>query len=137
MSNSQELHNACFTDWSKLTYVSDEMVIPTLSRVRIDSLFQVNNSWSVIQDLEPVDRFRFALWKNRGKEKCKGFWRKESCVFSLADLPTLVKAKTPIINKVISEHDPAIGECIRDSVRQRDSMELVDQKIEEWRGHYV
>ena len=112
------------------------MVIPTLSRVRIDSLMQVNNTWSVIQDLDPVNSFRFALWSIRGL-KCEGFWRRQICVFSLADLPTLVNAKTPIINKVMTEHDPAIGECIRDSVKQRDSMELINQKIEEWRSHYV
>ena len=114
-------------DWSKLTYISDEMVIPTLSRVRIDSLFQVNDTWSVIQDLEPVNSFRFAFWKTLGKEeKCKGFWRRMVCIFSIADLSTIVKAKTKIINKVLTQNDSAIGECIRDSVRQRENLNGIE-----------
>ena len=101
------------------------MVIPTLSRVRIDSLSNVNGTWSVTQDLEPVEIFRFAYWKKLGEEeKCKGFWRRMVCIFSIADLSTIVKAQSPIINKVLTQHDPALGECIRDNVRLRDSMEL-------------
>ena len=112
-----------FLDWSKVTYISDEMVIPTLSRVRIDSLFQENGTWKVIQDLEPVNRFRFAFWKKLGEEeKCKGFWRRMVCIFSIADLSKIVKAKTKIINKVLTQNDSAIGECIRDSVRQRENL---------------
>ena len=114
------------------------MVIPTLSRIRIDSLSNANGTWSVTQDLEPIEIFRFAFWKKLGnKERCRGFWRRMICVFSLADLSTLVRAKSHIINKVMSDHDPAIAECVRDSVRQRDSMELVNEKIEKWRSYYV
>ena len=126
------------TEWAKLTYISDEMVIPTLSRVRIDSLYEVNGTWSVTQDLEPVRKFRFAFWKKLGnEERCKGFWRRMICVFSLADLSTMIRAKSPIINKVMTDHDPAIAECVRDNVRQRDSMELVNEKIEKWRSYYA
>ena len=113
------------------------MVIPTLSRVRIDSLYEVNGTWRVTQDLEPVRKFRFAFWKKRGEERCKGFWRRMICVFSLADLSTMIRAKSPIINKVMTDHDPAIAECVRDNVRQRDSMELVNEKIEKWRSYYA
>ena len=99
------------------------MVIPTLSRVRIDSLAQVNNSWSVIQDVEPVERARFAFWKRLGEEeKCKGGWRRMICIFSIADLSTIVNAKSSIINKVITQNDSALGECIRDSVRQKENL---------------
>ena len=99
------------------------MVIPTLSRVRLESLSEVNGTWSVLQDKEPVINSRFAFWKKLGEEeKCKGFWRRMVCVFSLGDLSTIVKAQSPIINKVLTQHDPALGECIRDSVRLRDSI---------------
>ena len=98
------------------------MVIPTLSRVRIESLAQVNNSWTVIQDLEPVQRARFAFWKKLGKEeKCKGVWRRMICIFSIADLSTIVNAKSAIINKVLTQNDSVLGECIRDSVRQKEN----------------
>ena len=45
------------------------------------------------------------------------------CVFSLADLSTIVNAQSILINKVMTKHDVAIGECLRDSVRQRDMVE--------------
>ena len=44
------------------------------------------------------------------------------CIFSIADLSKIVKAKTKIINKVLTQNDSAIGECIRDSVRQRENL---------------
>ena len=100
------------------------MVIPTLSRVRLDSLSEVNGTWSVLQDQEPVISSRFAFWKKLGEEeKCKGFWRRQVCVFSIADLSTIVKSPSPIINKVMTDHDPALGECLRESVKKMELKE--------------
>ena len=44
-------------------------------------------------------------------------------MFGLADLSMIVNAQSILINKVMTEHDPAIGECLRDSVRQREMVE--------------
>ena len=52
--------------------------------------------------------------------------RNSVCVFSLADLSTIVSAQSILINKVMTEHDAAIGECLRDSVRKR---ELVERRL--------
>ena len=108
-----------FTDWAKFTKIPDEHVVPTLARVRLDSLTQVNGSWTVTQDLVPVPKYRFAKWKGR----CRGVWRHGVCVFSIADLSTIIKAGSALVNKVMTQHDPAIGECIRDSVRRRELTE--------------
>ena len=94
-------------------------MIATLSRVRLDSLSQVNSTWTMTQDLVPVPRYQFARWSGR----CAGIWRNGVCVFSLADLSTIVNAQSILINKVMTKHDVAIGECLRDSVRQRDMVE--------------
>ena len=102
-------------DWAKFTRIADEHVMPSLARVRLDSLTQVNGSWTMTQDLVPVPKYRFARWKGR----CRGVWRRGVCVFSIADLSTIIKARSALVNKVITKHDPAIGECLRDSVRQR------------------
>ena len=106
-------------DWAKLTWIADEHVIATLARIRLDALSQVNGTWVVTQDLVPVPRYHFARWYGR----CAGIWRNGVCVFSLADLSTIVKAQSILINKVMTKHDAAIGECLRDSVRQRDMLE--------------
>ena len=111
-------------EWAKFTYIADEMVIPTLSRVRVDSLSEVNGTWSLLQDQKPVRIFRFAYWKKLGEEeKCKGYWRRKICVFSIADLSKIVKSSSPIINKVMTNHDPALGECLRESVRGKELIE--------------
>ena len=93
--------------------------MPTLARVRLDSLAEVNDTWVMTQDLEPLPRYHFQLWDGR----CEGIWRNSVCVFSMADLSTIVNAQSILVNKVMTEHDPAIGECLRDSVRQREMME--------------
>ena len=112
-----------FPDWAKQTKIADEHVIPTLARVNIDTLSQGRGNWIVTQDLEPVPKYRFARWYGDGR--CEGVWRHEVCVFSLADLSTIVKARSALINKVMTKHDSAIGECLRDSVRMREIMENV------------
>ena len=50
-------------------------------------------------------------------------WRNGVCVFSLADLSTIVNAQSILINKVMTKHDASIGECLRDRVRQREMLE--------------
>ena len=98
-------------------------MLPTLARVNIDTLTlsQESGTWTVTQDLEPVPKYRFARWDGNGR--CEGVWRHEVCVFSLADLATIVTAGSALINKVMTQHDPVIGECLRDSVRMREMME--------------
>ena len=109
-------------DWAKLTYIADEHVIPTLARVRLDSLVQDNDTWSVTQDLVPLPRYHFQWWGG-DDARCEGIWRNSVCVFGLADLSMIVNAQSILINKVMTEHDAAIGECLRDSVRQREMVE--------------
>ena len=106
-------------DWAKLTYIADEHVIATLARVRLDSLVKSNGTWIVTHDLVPVPRYHFARWYGR----CAGIWRNGVCVFSLADLSTIVNAQSILINKVMTKHDATIGECLRDGVRQREMLE--------------
>ena len=105
------------TEWSKLTAVADEMVIPTLAR--ISEVTEIPGGWVVKQDNTPLPRYHFQLW-NRG---CRGVLRHSVCVFSLADLSTILRAGSIVINKVMTEHDVTIGECLRDSVRRREIQE--------------
>merc|ERR1712126_189094 len=109
-----------YLDWSRLTYIPDEHVVPTLARLNLDSLFEENDTWTMTQDLVPLPRYHFQHW---GEENCKGILRNSVCVFSLADLSTIVSAQSILVNKVMTEHDAAIGECLRDSVRKREMVE--------------
>ena len=52
--------------------------------------------------------------------------RHSVCVWSILDLPTILLSEKIIINKVMTEHDPVIGECLRDSVKRREIKEQVD-----------
>ena len=40
-------------------------------------------------------------------------------MLSLADLAAISRSRSSVINKVMTEHDAAIGECLRDSVTRR------------------
>ena len=106
-----------FSEWSKLTLVSDEMVIPTLARV--SEITEVTGGWTVKQQSSPLPRYHFQVW-HRG---CRGKLRHGVCVFSLADLSTILRSQSIVINKVMTKHDVTIGECLRDSVRQREILE--------------
>ena len=57
------LYNILSADLAKFTNIPDEHVMPSLAKVRLDSLSQVNESWTVTQDLVPVPKYRFARWK--------------------------------------------------------------------------
>ena len=46
--------------------------------------------------------------------------RHNVCVWSIRDLPTILQSGKIIINKVMTKHDPVIGECLRDSVKKRE-----------------
>ena len=105
----------------KETYVPDETIIPTLARV--SRTIEVDGSWEVSQDYSPLPRHHFALWTDHPASLCRGHVRNAVCVFSLADLSTILKAQGILVNKVMTEHDAAIGECLRDSVRQREMLE--------------
>lgn len=105
-------------EWSKDTWISDEHVIATLSR--ISEMTQTENgTWIVTQDNIPVDRFHFQKWYHG----CRGELRHGVCVFSLMDLSTIVSAQSIRINKVMSDKDPSLAECIRDSVRRRERLQ--------------
>ena len=93
------------------------MVIPTLAR--ISEVTEVSGDWTVKQENTPLPRYHFQLW-HRG---CRGVMRHAVCVFSLADLSTILRAQSIVINKVMTEHDAIIGECLRDSVRVRELLE--------------
>ena len=98
-------------------------MIPTLFRVRLDSLVQDNDTWIVAQDLVPLPRYHFQWWGFGDGVRCEGIWRNSVCVFGLADLSMIINAQSILINKVMTEHDAATGECLRDSVRQREIVE--------------
>ena len=51
--------------------------------------------------------------------------RNNVCVWSILDLPTILQSGKVVINKVMTVHDPAIGECLRDSVRRREMRDPV------------
>ena len=97
-------------------------MIPTLARDNIDTLYQISGAWIVTQDLVPLPRYHFQWWGG-DDARCEGVWRNSVCVFGLADLSMIVNAQSILINKVMTEHDAAIGECLRDSVRQREMVE--------------
>ena len=95
------------------------MVIPTLSRISA-TVEQEDGSWAVRQDNVPLGRYHYQLWSRR---LCHGKTRHNVCVFSLADLANIVQSQCIVINKVITDFDPVIGECIRDNVRRREMLQ--------------
>ena len=97
------------------------MVIPTLARV--SEVTEVTGGWTVKQQSSPLPRYHFQLWQHRHKVGCRGKLRHGVCVFSLADLSTILRSQCIVINKVMTKHDVTIGECLRDSVRQREILE--------------
>ena len=46
--------------------------------------------------------------------------RNNVCVWSILDLPIILQSGKFIINKVMTNYDPIIGECLRDSVKKRE-----------------
>ena len=46
--------------------------------------------------------------------------RNNVCVWSILDLPTILQSGKFIINKVMTNYDPVIGECLRDGVKKRE-----------------
>ena len=106
-----------FLDWSKTTAVPDEMVVPTLAR--ISAMEMVDGKWMVQQDYVPQPRYHFQMWY----WGCRGVWRNGVCVFSLKDLSTIVSSGCYIANKVRSDYEPYLAECLRDATRQREELE--------------
>ena len=62
------------------------MVIPTLAR--ISEVIEVTGGWAVKQESSPLPRYHFQLW-HKG---CRGKLRHGICVFSLADLSTILRS---------------------------------------------
>ena len=106
-------------DWARLTFIADEMVIPTLARIS-EATEQANGSWVVKQDNVPLGRYHYQLWKHK---QCHGKLRHSVCVFSLSDLASILQSQCIIFNKVMSDYDPVIAECIRDNVRNREILQ--------------
>ena len=122
-------------------------MIPTL--VTISNITQDRDGvWQVTQDFSPKPNFNFAMFKYefnstscRGiirlakiinkvyKKKRQNVFRHSVCVWSILDLPTILQSGKIIINKVMTEHDPVIGECLRDSVRKREISEHLGRKL--------
>jgi len=109
---------AAFLEWSKTTQIPDEMVVPTLAR--ISSLEMVNHTWVVEQSYEPQPNYRFAKWDGG----CHCGRRNGVCVFCLKDLSTILKSGGYIINKVRSDFEPFLAECLIDVIRGRNNKEL-------------
>ena len=57
------------------------------------------------------------------------FFRHSVCVWSILDLPTILQSGKMIINKVMTNHDPVIGECLRDSVKKREIREQTGEQV--------
>ena len=106
-----------FIEWSKTTAVPDEMVVPTLAR--ISNIQRVQDKWVVQQDYVPRPRYHYQMWYSG----CRGVWRNSVCVFSLKDLPSILKSGCYLANKVRSDYEPYIGECLRDAVKIREEKE--------------
>ena len=106
-----------FVEWSKTTMVPDEMVVPTLAR--ISSVTMKGDTWFVEQNNVPQPPYHFALWYSG----CRGTMRNKVCVLSLKDLSTILKLGYYLINKVRSDFEPVIAECLRDVVRNKELME--------------
>ena len=98
--------------------------------------------WEVSQDFSTKPSFHFQMFDYDGKSGCRGILRQGKivtqhyflntldvlprnnvCVWSILDLPTILQSGKLIINKVMTQHDPVIGECLRDSVRKREISE--------------
>ena len=108
-----------FLEWAKYTYISDETVVATLARVS-EVRWRRDGTWEVRQDHEPLGRYHLQLWDQGA---CRGVMRHGVCVFSLLDLSTILSANTILINKVMTEHDAAVAECLRDNIRKREVLE--------------
>ena len=106
-----------FIEWSKTTAVPDEMVVPTLAR--ISHIQKVEDKWEVKQDYVPQPRYHYQMWY----WGCRGVWRNGVCVFSLKDLSSILKSGCYLANKVRSDYEPYIGECLRDAVKKREERE--------------
>ena len=60
--------------WTKLTFVPDETVIPTL--VTISNISQNREGvWRVVQQFSPKPNFNFAMFDYDGWKGCKGILR--------------------------------------------------------------
>ena len=60
----------------------------------------------------------------RGEFTLEPFLRNAVCVWSLPDLVSILKEKKNyVINKFRSDFDPFIIECIRDNIKQRETLE--------------
>ena len=106
-----------FIEWSKTTAVPDEMVVPTLAR--ISNVQKVEDKWVVKQDYVPLPRYHYQMWYYG----CRGVWRNSVCVFSLKDLSSILGSGCYLANKVRSDYEPYIGECLRDAVKNREEKE--------------
>ena len=104
-------------EWAKDTWIADEHVIATLSRISETTQME-DGTWIVRQDNVPEPGYHLALWY----EGCRGLYRHSVCVFSLLDLSTIVSAQSIRINKVMSDKDPSLAECVRDSMRRRERL---------------
>ena len=50
-----------FLKWSEATWISDEMVVPTLSRV--SQVTEIDSHWEVVQNKTPSPNDHFQLWR--------------------------------------------------------------------------
>ena len=59
----------------------------------------------------------FAAWG--GVDKCHGMWKRGTCVFGVADLPTLVAKREMFANKFYENHQPFALECLNEWVEYK------------------
>lgn len=117
-----------FIEWAMFTTNTEEHTVQTLARISQTELLD-NGKWRVKQERT----LQVMSWKeikqrkacrqenghlqNWGDLPCHGYWRNSVCVWSLPDLPTILKdRKMYVINKFRSDRDPFIIECIRKGI---------------------
>jgi len=101
-----------FGKWARTISISDEYFIATLARIS-DTTMTPEGTWRVSQDSEPGPNNHLQIFSHY-KRPCYGVFRRQSCVMTLMDLPTLLSGDYHIANKVVSSEDPTLAECLRE-----------------------
>ncbi len=61
----------------------------------------------------------FVAWG--GVDKCRGMWRRGTCVFGVEDLPTLITRRELFANKFYRDHQPLTLECLNAWIEMKTS----------------
>ncbi|KAH7720388.1 GLY-1 protein [Aphelenchoides avenae] len=62
---------------------------------------------------------RYQIWWMNDVDKCRGMWRKDSCVFGVGDLPDLLASSQLVAHKLYLNFEPAAFFCLYENIRLR------------------